>query len=1298
MAATTVTKTMKTSRDLAEELDLSFLSPEEELAIREVLLRDDTLKKQETGRVRLLRLSVPDPAQLKVMTGEWFQELRTRRHGRQSDGTEVVRSSMRRKKTTATRSKVIGNDGHKEGERTVEEKEKEGTLRKEEPLLDTGGQASLISFVNPAFRKQQNVENVTNTPQEEKDNEMSSPGIQKQKEALNRTSMGTASVKDGNNQHPPSNQNFDYFSTTEASLDQSSNPKAGQHPMNTTPSPIKDPPTNEHSDQKRPPNQRAVNRDDIAYLESSRVLILPPELRDQPEQSVTVMSLEPNTPTHPMVEVPLTMSPVDTNLEQSTRHVADRNDSLQATNKQPHKGRYDPKDSIEKDSTLLDSSPHASVEATVNSRKTPVSSSSAEKSSTTSLTHGDRKPAQGKTALDPEDTAEVKTAPKTSTAQPELKAGSVGARERESTEIPIPVKRERQVPPKPERKRDSIGVFAKPPEKTESERGLEKDGKKRGMEDEKETESETERHRKVEEDSSTELSLSPRSMATEIMIVSQVDPAPYRREVKKVSTTPKDGVKEEVLFSGDKGHDELTGDAIKEEVKASGAAVTAEVATSKKGVKTEVTSDKGGENRAVTSSREKMEGEFMTSKPSITPRKAVKEEMTTPGMGVKKEVTTSGEVTRGEVVISKKGVTEEVPLMAAEVNKESMNANKVTKKEVTTPVEGLKGQVLTSGKLVLEEVTMFGAVHKDAITVSTEGVKGETATSREARKEEVKGQEVVSSRIKVLRAAVKEDTAISKEVVKAEVATSREGVKAKVTAPKDTVKPEVTISTEGARAEVTISKDGVTPEVTTSGEGVRAEITASKDEVKPEVTTSKDKVRAKITASKEGVTPEVMTPREKVRAEVTASMDGVKPEVTAPGEGVRADVNASKDGFKMEVIQEREGRAAAIPTIILDSSDPTETEEDEAGNQEVRRGDVSEDTWEDETAYSDDDRSSVSSYGSEFYDRKAYGSTNALSVGGLTGSMLSVYSDAGDFGDVAVQGSVEFSLQYSPKGELLVLVAQCQDLAYAKARKRRTDPYVKTYLNPDKSRNSKKKTSIKKRTVNPIFSETLKYKMSMEELRSKTLSLSVWHNDPRGRNVFLGQVELELASWDWGYTTLTWYNLMPKGPKGQEGPEFQGWLTIALKYSPGDAKAKSGEINVWLKEARELKKLKPQGVDSFVKCYMLPDSSKKSRQKTRVMKKSQEPVYNHAMVYDGFRGDEAREACCELTVWDHNALSNQFLGGVRLSLGTGLSYGKKVDWMDSVGQEVALWEKMLANQNSWVEGEIPLRSVMTPRK
>lgn len=57
-----------------------------------------------------------------------------------------------------------------------------------------------------------------------------------------------------------------------------------------------------------------------------------------------------------------------------------------------------------------------------------------------------------------------------------------------------------------------------------------------------------------------------------------------------------------------------------------------------------------------------------------------------------------------------------------------------------------------------------------------------------------------------------------------------------------------------------------------------------------------------------------------------------------------------------------------------------------------------------------------------------------------TGSLLSVYSEAGDFGNVQVQGSVEFALMYSPIGELIIMIEQCQDLAIANTRKQRTDP------------------------------------------------------------------------------------------------------------------------------------------------------------------------------------------------------------------------------------------------------------------
>lgn len=46
---------------------------------------------------------------------------------------------------------------------------------------------------------------------------------------------------------------------------------------------------------------------------------------------------------------------------------------------------------------------------------------------------------------------------------------------------------------------------------------------------------------------------------------------------------------------------------------------------------------------------------------------------------------------------------------------------------------------------------------------------------------------------------------------------------------------------------------------------------------------------------------------------------------------------------------------------------------------------------------------------------------------------------------------------------------------------------------------------------------------------------------------------------------------------------------------------------------------------------------------------------------------------------------------VSLSLSVGRSYGAVVDWMDSSPYEVALWERMMATPNEWVEAVLPLR-------
>lgn len=55
-----------------------------------------------------------------------------------------------------------------------------------------------------------------------------------------------------------------------------------------------------------------------------------------------------------------------------------------------------------------------------------------------------------------------------------------------------------------------------------------------------------------------------------------------------------------------------------------------------------------------------------------------------------------------------------------------------------------------------------------------------------------------------------------------------------------------------------------------------------------------------------------------------------------------------------------------------------------------------------------------------------------------------------------------------------------------------------------------------------------------------------------------------------------------------------------------------------------------------------------------MVKKNLNPHYDHTFVYNGLTLEQLKGMCLELTVWDREPmLSNEFLGGVRLSCGKG---------------------------------------------
>ncbi|KAM6933302.1 uncharacterized protein sytl2b [Xenentodon cancila] len=317
------------------------------------------------------------------------------------------------------------------------------------------------------------------------------------------------------------------------------------------------------------------------------------------------------------------------------------------------------------------------------------------------------------------------------------------------------------------------------------------------------------------------------------------------------------------------------------------------------------------------------------------------------------------------------------------------------------------------------------------------------------------------------------------------------------------------------------------------------------------------------------------------------------------------------------------------------------------------------------------------------------------SMSSLSGSVMTMYS--GDF--VEVQGNIQFSINYIQRlREFHIFVAECHDLAAVDPKRGRSDPYVKSYLVPDKANLGKRKTSVKKKTLNPTFNEILRYRVRMEYLRTQTLILSVWHHDTFGKNSFLGEVDLDLSKWDFDHTQMNYVALKARTTPTVAPPDVRGEMKLAIRFLPqithseGISKdvPNTGEIHIWVKECKNLPLIRAT-IDPYVKCFVLPDTSRKSRQKTRVLRRTTDPVFNHTMVYDGISEVDLTEACVELTVWDRDRLASNMLGGLRLGAGTGRSYGALVDWMDSGPYEVALWKRMMASQNEWVEDVLPLR-------
>ncbi|XP_043929616.1 extended synaptotagmin-3-like [Protopterus annectens] len=127
-------------------------------------------------------------------------------------------------------------------------------------------------------------------------------------------------------------------------------------------------------------------------------------------------------------------------------------------------------------------------------------------------------------------------------------------------------------------------------------------------------------------------------------------------------------------------------------------------------------------------------------------------------------------------------------------------------------------------------------------------------------------------------------------------------------------------------------------------------------------------------------------------------------------------------------------------------------------------------------------------------------------------------------------GEIQITVRYaSLRNSLVVNVGGCRNLI--SCSNEGVDPYVRIYLLPDKSWSARKKTSVKKKTLNPQFDEKFEFHISLEEAKKRKLDIAVKNNKSftSSERKDLGKVLIDLSTDNLTNGFTQWYELTLDG-------------------------------------------------------------------------------------------------------------------------------------------------------------------------
>lgn len=316
-----------------------------------------------------------------------------------------------------------------------------------------------------------------------------------------------------------------------------------------------------------------------------------------------------------------------------------------------------------------------------------------------------------------------------------------------------------------------------------------------------------------------------------------------------------------------------------------------------------------------------------------------------------------------------------------------------------------------------------------------------------------------------------------------------------------------------------------------------------------------------------------------------------------------------------------------------------------------------------------------------------------ISLTGVNGSttMALVQPDTVDmdYGSAKkYRGKLLYSLEYSAaQTELTVGIKQADSLK-AMDLGGSSDPYVKVYICPDKTKTCE--TKVFKNTLKPVFNEQFTFQITKASLLQSTVVMQVFDFNRFSKHNIIGELRLQLENIDWNHVIEEWQDLAEPAKFEEEN---LGAICFSLRYVPT-----ANKLTVVILEAKNLKPMDIGGSsDPYVKVQLTLDKKKWKKRKTSIKKKTLAPYYNESFTFS-VTFEQIQRVNLVISVWDYDTMTrNDAIG--KIYLGCDASGNQLRHWADMLSnprRPVAQWHSLLSakqvNSTLNLKKKIPIPS------